>query len=403
MKRITALMSILSLLMFCPAATAEQEYDSLYTLTAPYGFKLGAPLSYFQMRDQNYLNLLKTHFNSMTTTNEMKAYSLLDEWGSRRAADGMPVMNYKMADEMVGWAQQNGIGVRGHVLVWDAYMLDWYFHEDYDTKKPYADPETIQKRTEYYITQVVTHFEEKFPGVVYCWDVVNEAVGDNNGEYAPGDTRHLRTKRNGGDNLFQKYMGNDYVAQAFLYAKNAVDALGADIKLYYNDYNAFFSDKAAAIRALAESVNTYAQDETGAPRKLLDGIGMQGYIGGYGTQSGCLQDSHLGMIKTAIQGYAAMGLEVQITEMAVRNFDPAQADRHAAYYGKLFQLFTSLYSADSNANPLKAVSIWGLTDYPNEPKGTYTYNLNSPYGGLVDEKLNYKDAFKTVYQLLKQD
>ena len=44
--------------------------------------------------------------------------------------------------------------------------------------------------SESYITQVVTHFEETFPGVVYCWDVVNEAVGDNAGEYKPADARH---------------------------------------------------------------------------------------------------------------------------------------------------------------------------------------------------------------------
>ena len=47
------------------------------------------------------------------------------------------------------------------------------------------------------------------------------------------------------------------------------------------------------------------------------------------------------------------------------------------------------------------MAIWGLTDYPNVPKGNYVYNLNSPYGGLVDEKLNYKDAFRQVYDTLK--
>ena len=398
MKRIVAALLTLTLLLCSTAFAEEPEYASLYTLTAPYGFKLGAPLSFNQMRDNNYLALVKEHFNSLTTTNEMKAYSLLDENASRKAEDGMPVMNYWAADQMVGWAQENGVGVRGHVLVWDAYMCDWFFHEGYDTKQPYADPETIQARTEYYITEVVTHFEEKFPGVVYCWDVVNEAVGDSATEYAANDPRHLRTLRNGAANLFQKYMGDNYVELSFLYARNVVDALGADIKLYYNDYNAYFSDKATAILNLARSVNSFAKDENGNDRKLMDGIGMQGYIGGYGVQQGCLEESHLGMIKNAILGYAAEGLEVQITEMAVRNFELEQADKHTEYYAKLFEVFMSLNTDDGN--PLNAVSIWGLTDYPNEPKGTYVYNLNSPYGGLVDDKLNYKDAFVKVYEVL---
>lgn len=399
MKRIAALLITITMLC-CSIAYAEGGYQGMYTLAENYSFKLGSCLSFNQLRDQKYLNLLKTHFNSVTMTNEMKAYTLLDERASRNAADGMPVMNYGMADQMVGWAQENGLGVRGHVLVWDAYMCDWYFHEEYDTKKPYADAETIQKRTEYYIQQVITHFEEKFPGVVYCWDVVNEAVGDNAGEYKAGDPRHLRTVRSGADNLFYKYMGEDYVALSFLYARNTVEALGADIKLYYNDYNAYFADKAQAILKLAESVNTFVKDDQGNARVLMDGIGMQGYIGGYGTQQGCLVDSHLDMIRKAILGYAAIGLDVQITEMAVRNFEKEQADKHAAYYGKLFQVFKDLKGEDGN--PLNCVAIWGLTDYPHVPKGNYVYNLNSPYGGLVDENLNYKDAFDQVYRVLEQ-
>ena len=43
-----------------------------------------------------------------------------------------------------------------------------------------------------YIEQVLTHFEENYPGVIYCWDVVNEAVGDNEQEYDSDDLRHVR-------------------------------------------------------------------------------------------------------------------------------------------------------------------------------------------------------------------
>ena len=282
MKRLLTCALALTLLCACAPVFAEEEMEPMYTLAAPYGFKLGAPLSFDQLRNQKYLNLVKAHFNSITTTNEMKAYSLLDQQATLKRDDGMPAMNYAMADKMVQWAMDNGIGVRGHVLVWDAYMTEWFYHEDYDVKKPIADRETLMARLEYYITEVVTHFEEKFPGVVYCWDVVNEAVADGPDEYAAGDPRHLRTMRGGAVNGFQKYLGDDYVSLAFLYARNAVDALGADIKLYYNDYNAYFADKAQAIRTLITEVNSSAQDENGNPRKLCDGIGMQGYIGGYG-------------------------------------------------------------------------------------------------------------------------
>lgn len=398
MKKISTL--LLSFVLLITPAFASGQSERLNQMTQLHGFTMGAAMSYSQLRKNDYLDLIKKHFGTITATNELKAYSLLDERASRAADDGMPVMNYKQADAMVSWAQANGLKVRGHVLVWDAYMCDWFFREGYSKTKDYADPETIQKRTEYYITEVITHFEETFPGVVYCWDVVNEAVGDSLMEYLPGDPRHLRTIRNGGVNLFQKYMGNQYVELAFLYARNAADALEADIKLYYNDYNAYFADKAAAIQNLVRSVNSFAKDENGNPRKLVDGVGMQGYIGGYGTQSGCLSDSHIPMIQKAILGYAALGMDVQITEMAVRNFEPDQSEKHAAFYAKLFEMFCALNT--ENGNPLNSVSIWGLTDAPNEPKGSYNYNLNSPFGGLFDEKLNEKNAFHLVCETLEQ-
>ena len=52
-------------------------------------------------------------------------------------------------------------------------------------------------------------------------------------------------------------------------------------------------------------------------------------------------------------------------------------------------------------NPLNAVTIWGITDYPDLAPGNYTYDLNSPFGGLVDENLDYKDAFYQVLEVLK--
>ncbi len=148
MKKIAAVLSVMALLCAGLPALAEEAREPLCALAAPYGFKLGAPLSFDQLRNQKYLNLVKAHFNSMTATNEMKAYSLLDQRATLARADGMPAMNYSMADQMVKWAQDNGIGVRGHVLVWDAYMTDWFFREDYDSKKPYADQETSKARTE---------------------------------------------------------------------------------------------------------------------------------------------------------------------------------------------------------------------------------------------------------------
>ena len=408
MKRMIAMAVALMLAMTGVLALAEgkktlRDYTPLRDLCADNGFYIGAALGYEQMGDAAYMMSVRHHFNTITTTNEMKAYSLLDHWASKNSPDGMPAMNYAKADRMVEWAMKAGLKVRGHVLVWDAYMTQWFFHEDFDTSKPIADRETLLRRMESYIEDVMTHFEEKFPGVVYCWDVVNEAVGDNASEYKAGDPRHLRTMRSGGINPFYEYVGDDYVEHAFLYARNTAEKLGADIKLFYNDYNMFHMGKREAAIELIKSINGFDKDENGDARKLCDGVGMQGYIGGYGTQSGCMNESNLADIKKSILMYhEELGLEVQITEMAVRNYDERQAEKHAAFYQKLFKVFKSI-NRDLETPILTNVAIWGLVDHPFEPKTSYGYKMNGTHGGLFGYQCTVKDAFLLVHEELAAD
>ena len=102
MKR---MLSILLMLMLVPCAALAEEEDEpvtpMHELTMAHGFRFGGALSCMQLWDTNYLNFLKTHCNSITATNEMKAYSLLDQSKSRASSDGMPRMNFSAADKMV--------------------------------------------------------------------------------------------------------------------------------------------------------------------------------------------------------------------------------------------------------------------------------------------------------------
>ena len=397
MKKILSL--VLALMLMLSFAFAEEErgaldYQPLKELTAKYGFTMGAPMSAGDLGNFNYRKLLAHHFDTITPTNEMKAYSLLDQRASKASEDGMPRMNFATADKMIKFAQDNGLKVRGHVLVWDAYMTPWFFHEGYDTKNPVVDQETMRLRLKSYIEQVITHFETQFPGVVYCWDVVNEAVGDGADQYKVNDLRHVRTMRNGQPNPFYEYVGEDYVELSFLYARDVVEALGADIKLFYNDYNAIYDGKRAGIKQLLRSINTYAKDENGEYRILVDGMGMQGYIGGYGKQQGCFSSNDVNLLRKSIKEYAALGVEVQVTEMSLRNYEEDKNPQHAAFYGKVFEVFCT--ANDGENNPLTSVAIWGLLDCNNQPN-SYSWKQNGPYCGLFTVKLRVKDSFKTIY------
>lgn len=388
---------------------ATTEYSKMSELASAYGFKLGTVMSDSTVADSKYSGLMKYHFNSITAANEMKAYSMLDESASKSAytdENSMPVLNFTKADDIAEFAQENGIGLRGHTLVWDAGMKDWFFRVGYDTSKDYASKEVIQARLKNYIKQVITHFETEYPGVIYCWDVVNEAVGDNSDDYAAEDERHVRTMRGGKKNIFYETLGSDYVELSFRYTYEVIEELRTtlpdiDLKLYYNDYNTFYAEKRDAICELVKSINSYLSDGKGGYVKLCDGVGMQSYIGGFGSQNGCMNDGDITKVKEAIQKFAGFGVEVQVTELAVRNYKNSDEvlTKHAEFYKKLFRVYMDVNSGTEK--PLKAVSIWGIVDNPDLDPEDYSYTMNGTYCGLFNEKLGVKPSFISVYNLLK--
>lgn len=374
---------------------AEVEMKPLYELAAPHGFMMGGAIGYEQINNEKHKNMLKGDFNSVTFTNELKAYSLLD-WGVRQK-NGMPALNFNKADQMMDFAQEAGLKVRGHVLVWDAYMTEWFFYEDYKNKT-FASKDVMLKRLQNYIEQVITHFETKYPGVIYAWDVVNEAVGDG-GDFKADDKSHVRTTRGGTKNLFYETIGHDYVKYAFKYAYDCIKKNGYDITLFYNDYNTFQVGKRTAICNLIDEIN--AKDKINPDgSKLCQGIGMQCYVGGYGTQSGCMNPNDIRLIKEAIEVYAKKDLQVQITEMAVRNYqkDNYSIVTHAEFYGKLAKMIKDINSTCDGK--FTCWAIWGLLDNPGLPESDYSYKMNGPYCGLYTWDYKKKDAYKKVNEAL---
>ena len=362
----------------------------LYRLAEKHGFKLGTVINPDQLLDKKYTDMVKADFNSLTAGNEFKAYSLLSQSGSQRSENGMPVMYYSKADAIADFAQENGIKIRGHVLVWDAYMPVWFFKEGYKNDSAFVSSDVMKKRLQYYIEEVVAHFEKNFPGVVYCWDVVNEAVADGANEYKAGDERHIRTSRGGTTNYFYEVIGPDYVELAFKYARQAAKKSNANIKLFYNDYNTFYSPKREAIGKLIQSIN---KDE-----KLCDGLGMQGYVGGYGQQAGCMNPNDIKLFGNAIRFYSDLGLEVHVTELALRNYDKTKAEQHERFYGNFFKM---LSEAADERHTLTCVAIWGICDNPNMPKSDYNYAMDGPYCGMFNYDCTRKREYFKIVEVLE--
>ncbi len=313
-------------------------------------FRVGAAVNPITLNTQG--ELLRHHFNSLTAENEMKFVSLQPVEGLYRFDD---------ADRLVDFAAANGMGVRGHTLVWHNQTPLWMF-ENADGST--VDRDTLLARMQTHIETVVTRYK----GIVYAWDVVNEAVSDKSGE-------QLRPSK------WLEIGGEDFIAKAFAYAH----AADPNALLFYNDYNESVPEKREKIYALVKSFK-----DRGVP---IHGVGLQAHWK--------LKQPSIDEIRQAIERYASLGLKLHITELDVSMYEfedhrtdlkePTEAmlAEQAERYGQFFRLFTE-YSEH-----IDSVTFWGAAD-------DYTWLDNFPVRNrknwpfLFDEKHEPKPSFWEV-------
>ncbi len=353
--------------------------DGLKDLCANY-FKLGVGLtgsgaSNAAVLSKEYMAVTKKHFNSVTLTNLMKPAHLLDQKGSQKSEDGMPAVKFDAVIPTLDWCKENGVSMRGHTLVWHTQTPDWFFKEGYTSEGALVDRDTMLKRMDSYIGQVLTFCQTNYPGVLYCWDVVNEAVDPDAGD--PNSFYNCRMTNGDERNYWYYTIGNDYVEQAFIVARKYA---AEGVKLFYNDYNTYETKKRQCIYDLCKYL---------ADRGLIDGIGMQGYWGTSYPQ--------LSAIENTIKKYAELGLEIQITELTVDIDDLSEKslEAQAARYAMLFFTFQDLDTQGGGPANITAVTLFGLMD------GYVFYANDDSTSRLFDTNLQPKPAFDKVQAILR--
>lgn len=282
----------------------------------------------------------------------------------------VPRMDYsraeKMLDKILDWNQNNpndALKVRGHVLVWHSQTPEWFFHEDYDKEKPYVDKETMDKRLEWYIRTVLTHFageDSKYKGMFYGWDVVNEAVSDGSGTYRSDNENPEEplSKDTHGSNSswYHIYQSNEYIINAFRYANKYAPA---EVELYYNDYNECSGLKMGGISELLKAVK--AQEGAPGEGTRIDGMGMQGHYG--------MTSPDMSQIDMAARVYSQIVGTVQLTELDLRASDTydgtlesreKEFERQAGRYRIIYRIFCSL---NSESQVPTGITFWGTVDH----------------------------------------
>lgn len=259
-----------------------------------------------------------------------------------RRCDTSPIRRY------LTFAQQNGLAIRGHTLVWHRAMPAWY--------PASADRATAIKLMTEHIQTVVGCGAGRIP----WWDVVNEAIDPESGDHSGLRRTPLLAQ-----------IGPDYIDIAFRAAAEADPAA----KLVYNDYG------------LTKSWGEARRD---ALLRLLEGMRRRGTpIHAVGVQA------HLDLGPNSFNPKALtrlcrqlndLGLDLIVTELDVSG---AADEPVAAVYRDFLSCVLELPN-------LRSISTWGLSD--RHSWLTTTTPTARPL--LYDTRMRKKAAWTAVNEAL---
>ena len=346
----------------------------------------GTAIMSSEISDDTLMELVEKHFNAVTLGNELKPDALFN-YQIGQSVDSttitfqgkelkVPVVNDKqenldfsradaMLEKILEWNNanpKNKIRVRGHVLVWHSQTPEWFFHEDYDVAKPYADKETMNRRLEWFIFSVFDHYfgkaaNGKYDGPFYGWDVVNEAVNGNTyrddkvisdaSDTSTSDTRH------GSNSMWWRvYKSNEFIINAFKYANKYAPA---NVELYYNDFGETDNTKCEGIVKLIKDVKS-------AEGTRLDAFGMQAHYNVDGFSAA--------QFKSVAKKYAQAAGKVQLTELdfkASSTYDGTAATKESEYTKMAYchkNLYEAIKALKNEGTNVSGLTVWGVIE-PN--------------------------------------
>ncbi|PXA96916.1 glycoside hydrolase family 10 [Nostoc sp. 3335mG] len=231
--------------------------------------------------------------------------------------------DFARSDLLMDFAEEHGMEMRGHTLVWYAANPEWV--------EAIASPEEARTELVRHIETVVQHYGER----VRSWDVVNEPLADFPTKDAPYR-----------DSVWLRHLGPDYIELAL----RTAHAAAPHAQLVINEFD--IEQPTDKSRAKRKAVLDLVSDlkARGAP---LHAIGLQGHLQG-----------DIAIDKPGLTSFVAeltaMGMPVLVTELdVIDNLLPGPiAERDAMVAGRARDFLEAIGAA---ARP-EAVITWGLSD-----------------------------------------
>ncbi|RFA26570.1 1,4-beta-xylanase [Alkalilimnicola ehrlichii] len=335
-------------------------------------FLIGTAISNrtLETQDRELLDIISSEFNAITAENCMKS-------GEIQPAQGQ--WDWTLADRFIEFGREQGMTVVGHAPVWHSQTPDDLF---VDSSGHTISRDTLKQRMETHITTLMERYRDQ----VAIWDVVNEAIDEDQGwRRSP---------------WYEIFGDASYMEHAFHLAHE----LDPAAHLLYNDYNMHNPGKRAF---LVDVLRDYRR--RGVP---IHGVGLQGHVG--------LDFPDLDEFERSIEAYAAQGMRIHITEFEVdvlpvaweytgadiaTDFEyadeldpytdglPADVEEKlTARYVEMFELFLR------HRDKIDRVSTWGTYDAESW-KNDFPVIGRTNYPLLFDRDRRRKPAYHAVAEL----
>ena len=325
-----ALMSASAAAAACASPGADvpplgTETAPLKDLAAAKGIRFGTAIAPQQLDDPKYVEIVLRDCAVIVADNAHKMYVIQPEPGE---------LNFAPGDKLVAFAKANGLGMRGHTLLWQhsQWLPKWVNETQFANR---AEAEALLGD---YITKVASHDA----GFIYSWDVVNETIDPDT-----GDIRETSLTR---------AMGPEVIDFAF----RTAHAAAPNATLAYNDYMSWepsHETHRAGVLRLLERLKKHDVP--------IHALGIQSHSND--APPSAFNATQQRLWRGFVDEVVGMGLDLYLTEFDVNDTQMApgiaQRDREMAAYTRdyLDMMFSYPQTKD--------LLIWGMVDNQNWLQG----------------------------------
>jgi endo-1,4-beta-xylanase len=285
-------------------ASGAAEARTLREAAQKRGLLVGSAISTGQIAQQDVAQLIAQQCSIVVAENDMK-------WRWTQPEENR--FDFERADEIMAFAEKNGLSVRGHNLCWYESLPEWF--------EKTATKENAARLLRKHIMVVAG----RYAGRIQSWDVVNEAI-----EVKDGRPDGLR------DSIWMRLLGPEYLAIAFRTAAET----DPKARLTYNDFGLEGDTRYHAERRKVALRLLRWFRENNIPIHVL---GLQSHL--HPSSSG-----NFSGLNEFIDQVGKLGLEVYVTELDVNAGESEGAGVYKNYLQNVVR------------HPaVKAVLTWGLT------------------------------------------